>query len=305
MFDKQTLIVDSQEKVGTLPDLTSNWSSRHPLRDGSISIGKYTVPDGNSASVKFLWPLGQFANIPLVPSLASVHLGIVKLQVNGVDKMEFRVGGIKATFGGTLGTADFDIGRRQLLLYDGLQFTEGDVIKLVVKQEKLATTGVPQACYNISFIGVNTTTGVAVIEKQRSIVTVETADQVIASYTVISGGFTLKDISFQTQVGDYMMGHIQILVNGQVIMEYPISDSPGCTRPSGGMCGMIPLYDGLNFGAGSTIEARIDPSVSVNQKFHLFTAGTEVATGGVSNNSKMKRWDGSQWISTDTVVVFR
>jgi hypothetical protein len=275
------------------------------MRDGAISIGKYTVPANNSSCVKFLWPFGQFANIPWVPALGSIPVGIVKLQVNGVDKMEFRIGGIKATFGGTLGTADFDIGRRQIELYDGVQFASGDVVRLIVTQNKLTTSGTPQACYNISFIGSNTSTGEYIIEKQRSIVTVETADQVIASYTVLSGGFTLRDITIQTQVGDFMMGHIQILVNGMVVMEYPVSDSMGCTRPSGGMCGMIPLYDGLNFGAGSTIEARIDPSVSVNQKFHLFTVGEETLQGGAPAESKLKRWTGTEWVSIGTIVVFQ
>lgn len=302
MIDKQTLTVDSQEKVGTLPDLTSNWSSRHPLRDGAISVGKYTVPDGNTSTVKFLWPFGQFANIPRVPSLASMPVGIVKLQVNGADKMEFRVGGIKSTFGGSLGTSDFDITRRQFLLNDGVKFAENDVIRLVVTQDKLATTGVPQVCYNISLIGQNTSTGATIIEKQRSIVTVETANEVIATYTVLSGGFTLQNITFQTQVGDFMMGHMQLVINGQIVMEFPVSDSMGCTRPSGGMFGMIPLYDGLNFGAGSTIEARIDPSVSVNQKFHLFTAGTETASGGSTPN-KIKRWTGAVWQEINQLVV--
>jgi hypothetical protein len=305
MLDKQTITVDTQEKVGTLPDvMTSNWTSRNPLRDGAISIGKYTVPDNTSSNVKFLWPFGQFANIPLVPALASIELGIVKLQVNSVDKMEFRIGGIKATFGGTLGTADFDITRRQLLLYDGLQFAENDVVRLIVTQGKLTTTGIPQACYNVSFIGYNTTSGANIIEKQRTIVTTDAVNQVIATYTVPSGGFTLQDITLQTQVGDFMMGHMQILVNGMVVMEYPISDSMGCTRPSGGMCGMIMLYDGLNFGAGSTIEARIDPSVSVNQKFHLFTAGEETAQGGSVPN-KMKRWTGTQWQEVNQLVVYK
>lgn len=305
MFDKQILTVDTAEKVGTLPDvMTSNWTSRNPLRDGAISVGKYTVPDGNSANIKLLWPFGQFANIPRVPSLASMPVGIVKLQVNGVDKMEFRVGGIKSTFGGSLGTSDFDITRRQLLLNDGVQFAQNDVVRLVVVQDKLTTTGVPQVCYNVSLIGQNTTTGATIIEKQRSIVTVETADQVIATYTVLSGGFTLQNVTFQTQVGDFMMGHMQILVNGMVVMEYPVSDSMGCTRPSGGMCGMIMLYDGLNLSAGNTIEARIDPSVSVNQKFHLFTAGIEAASGGAVPN-KMKRWTGSVWEEVNQVVVFQ
>jgi hypothetical protein len=303
MFNKQTITIDSQEKVGTLPDvMTSNWTSRSPLRDGTVSIGKYTVPEGNSANIKFLWPFGQFANIPLVPALASIELGVVKLQVNGVDKMESRIGGIKATFGATLGTADFDITRRQLLLYDGLQFAEGDVIRLIITQGKLTTSGIPQACYNSSFIGCNTSSGEVAIVKHRTIVTVETADQVIASYTVPSGGFTLRNITLQSQVGDFMMGHMQILVNGMVVMEYPVSDSMGCTRPSGGTCGMIMLYDGLNFGAGSTIEARIDPSVSVNQKFHMFTAGTETASGGSVPN-KIKRWTGSQWVEVNQLVV--
>lgn len=274
------------------------------MRDGAVSIGKYTVPDGYSSCVKFLWPFGQFANIPRVPSLASMPVGIVKLQVNGVDKMEFRIGGIKSTFGGSLGTADFDISRRQLLLYDGVQFAEGDIVRLIVTQDKLATTGSPQVCYNVSFIGVNTSTCATIIDKQRTIITVETANQIIASYTVLTGGFTLQDITLQTQVGDFMMGHLQLLINGMVIMEFPVSDSVGCTRPSGGMFGMIPFYDGLNFGAGSTIEARIDPSVSVNQKFHLFTAGEETASGGVSD-SKLKRWSGTEWISVGTIVVYQ
>jgi hypothetical protein len=232
-----------------------------------------------------------------VPSLASIPVGIVKLQVNGVDKMEFRIGGIKATFGGSLGTSDFDITRRQLLLYDGVQFAEGDIVRLIVTHDKLTTTGTPQVCYNVSFIGVNTSTGVTIIEKQRSIITAETVGQIIASYTVLSGGFTLQDLTLQTQVGDFMLGHIQIRVNGMVVMEFPVSDSMGCTRPSGGMCGMIPFYDGLNFGAGSTIEARIDPSVSVNQKFHMFTAGEETEGGGGSPQNEVKKWYENQWVS--------
>jgi hypothetical protein len=306
MFNKQTITIDSQEKVGTLPDvMTSNWTSRNPLRDGAISVGKYTVPDNTTSCVKFLWPFGQFANIPRVPSLTSMPVGIVKLQVNGVDKMEFRIGGIKATFGGSLGTSDFDISRRQLLLFDGVQFAEGDIVRLIVTQDKLTTTGTPQVCYNVSFIGVNTSTGATIIEKQRSIITVETANQIIASYTILSGGFTLQDLTLQTQVGDFMMGHMQILINGMVVMEFPVSDSMGCTRPSGGMFGMIPFYDGLNFGAGSTIEARIDPSVSVNQKFHMFTVGEESATGGTPTESKLKRWSGTEWVSVGTIVVFQ
>lgn len=305
MLDKQTLTVDSAEKVGTLPDIfTSNWTSRNPLRDGSISIGKYTVPDGNTANIKLLWPFGQFADIPLVPALASIQLGTLKLLVNGTTKMESRIGGVKATFGATLATADFDITRRQLMLYDGLNFTEGDVINLTISQGKLTTSGIPQACYNSSFVGNNTTTGATIISKNRTIVTVETADQVIATYTVLSGGFTLRDITLQTQIGDFMMGHIQILINGMVVMEYPVSDSMGCTRPSGGTCGMIMLYDGLNLSAGDTIEARIDPSVSVNQKFHLFTAGIESASGAALPN-KMKRWTGSIWEEVNQVVVFQ
>jgi hypothetical protein len=160
-------------------------------------------------------------------------------------------------------------------------------------------------CYNVSFIGVNTSTGATIIEKQRSIITVETANQIIASYTILSGGFTLQDLTLQTQVGDFMMGHMQILINGMVVMEFPVSDSMGCTRPSGGMFGMIPFYDGLNFGAGSTIEARIDPSVSVNQKFHMFTVGEESATGGTPTESKLKRWSGTEWVSVGTIVVFQ
>jgi hypothetical protein len=101
-----------------------------------------------------------------------------------------------------------------------------------------------------------------------------------------------------------MLGHMQIIVNGAIIMEFPVSDSMGCTRPNGGMFGMIPFYDGLNFGAGATIEARIDPSVSVNQKFHLFTAGEENAVGG-AEESKFKRWTGSEWKSIGTLTVYK
>ena len=299
MLDNKTITIDSQEKVGTLPDImTSNWTARNPMRDGAVSIGSFTVPAGNTSAVKLLWPFGQFANIPYLPSLGSIPLGIVKMQVNGVNKMEFRAGGIKATFGSTVGTADWDISRRQLLLNDGVQFDAGDVVRLIVTQEKLNTTGTPQACYTISFIGQNTTSGATIIEKQRSIVTVETADQVIATYTIPSGGFTLQNLLLQTQVGDYIMGHMQILVNGMVVMEYPIVDSGFRTRPSRN--GMIPFYDGLNLSAGSTIEARIDPSVSVNQKFHMFTVSEETSAGGVS---KLSRWSGSEWVAVGTMIV--
>jgi hypothetical protein len=64
---------------------------------------------------------------------------------------------------------------------------------------------------------------------------------------------------------------------------------------------MIPFYDGLNFAAGNTIEARIDPSVSVNQKFHMFTVGEETAVGG--GVSKLSRWSGTEWVAVGTIVV--
>ena len=281
MIDKQTNTIDSESKLGERPDLTEAWTNRFPFDKYKQNIGTYTVPTSYNTALKGMLCYGEYANINDYKAAQAGSVFTVKLQVDGTDKGEFRV---PAYFGDTNAFAyrgDFNFNDRIMHLFDGLQFASGVVIRLVTTQTAVAGL-IPQVHWEACFIGKNTTTGATDIQRAETIITTDTANSVILSYTVPADGFTLKDIQVSASVGNWYLGYIGVFVNGQLALELPVTSSAGNTVAGGNFRTFIPFFDGLNLSHGTSIQALCNPIESVNEKYHMINFGNEVAESGGS-----------------------
>lgn len=264
--------------------LDQPWTTIYPHRVGKTTIGSYIVPAGKTAALKGIWVFGQYADCPYIMGLATGIVGTVYFQVDGVTKAEYQIQANGVDFTVSSITCDFDISRRAWNMHDGVAFTPGQTIRLIVSPASIAGQGSQQVLWLASFIGRDTFTGNQIIIKARTITTTKTANQVIITYTVPANGFTLRSIFLQAFMGDYFLGHAQLRLNGLLFAEYPLYDSHFRAAPARGLRGIFPFYDGITLNPRDSLEARIDPPLSVNQKFYLIVWGIETDTGGAVTN---------------------
>lgn len=279
MIDKQTFTADSESKLGELPDYQEAWTNRFPLNKFKQGIGSYTVPASKNTALKGLLCFGEYANINDYKAGVSSNVFTVKLQVDGTDKMEFRVPAYYGDVNAAAFRGDFNFNDRYLPMFDGLQFASGVVIRLVVTQTAVAGL-IPQVHWEAVFIGKDTTTGTHSVQRAETIITVDTANQVIITYTVPANGFTLRDIQISASVSDYYMGFMGVFVNGQIALELPVVSSAGTTAPLGNFRAFIPFFDGLTLAHGATIEARCNPIEVVNERYNMISFGNETTESG-------------------------
>jgi hypothetical protein len=284
MIEKSTITIDSQDKEGQMPGLDQPWTTVYPHRAGKTLIGSYTVPIGKTAKIKGIWVFGQYEDCAYKMGLASGVIGTVYFQLDAVTKAEYRIQANAADFTISPITCNFDITRRAWNMHDGIAFTSGQIIRLIVSPASIAGQGSQQVLWLASFIGRDSVTGNQIIIKARTITTTKAANQVIITYTAPANGFTLRNIFLQAFMGDYFLGHAQLRLNGLLFAEYPLYDSHFRTNPARGLRGILPFYDGVTLNPGDKLEARIDPSLSVNQNFHFIVWGTETDTGGAVTN---------------------
>ncbi len=284
MIEKSTITVDSQDKEGQMVSLDQPWTTAYPHRAGKTVIGFYAVPAGKTAKLKGVWVFGQYADCPYKMALATGIIGTVYFQIDGAAKAEFRIQVNAVDFSASRGTCDFDITRRIWNMHNGIAFTPGQIIRLIVSPASVAGQGAQQVLWLASFVGEDTATGDHVIIKARTITTTKAANQVIITYTVLANGFTLKNILLQAFMGDYFLGHAQLRLNGLLFVEYPLYDSHIRTATTRRPKGIFSFYDGITLNPGDKLEARIDPAISVNQKFHLIVWGIETDTGAAVTN---------------------
>ena len=284
MIEKSSITIDSQDKEGQMIGLDQPWTTVYPHRAGKTLIGSYTVPAGKTVALKGIWVFGQYADCPYKMGLAAGIIGTIYFQVDGAAKAEYRIQANAVDFTVSPITTDFDITRRTWDMHNGVQFIAGQIIRLIVSPASVAGQGAQQVLWLASFIGRDSTTGDQVIIKARTITTTKTAAQVIITYTVPASGFTLKNIFLQVFMGDYFLGHAQLRLNGLLFAEYPLYDSHFRASPTRRLKGIFPFYDGITLNPGDNLEARIDPPLSVNQKFHLVVWGTETDSGGAVTN---------------------
>ncbi len=267
-----------------MPGLDQPWTTAYPHRAGKTLIGSYTVPAGKTAKIKGIWAFGQYADCPYIIGLAAGIIGTVYFQVDGAAKAEYRIQANAVDFTISPITRDFDMTRRTWNMHNGIAFTSGQAIRLIVSPASIAGQGSQQVLWLASFIGKDTISGAQIIIKARTITTTKTANQVIITYTAPANGFTLKNIFLQAFMGDYFLGHAQLRLNGLLFAEYPLYDSHFRASPTRRLRGVLPFYDGVSLNPGDKLEARIDPPLSVNQKFHFVVWGTETDTGGAVTN---------------------
>lgn len=284
MIEKSTITIDSQDKEGLMLGLDQPWTTNYPHRAGRTVIGSYTVPVGKTAALKGIWLFGQYEDCAYKMGLAAGVIGTVYFQADGETKAEYRIQANAVDFTVSPITCDFDITRRAWNMYDGVSFTAGQIIRLIVSPASIAGQGSQQVLWLTSFTGRDTVTGDQVIIRARTITTTKTAHQVIITYTVPANGFTLRSIFLQAFMGDYFLGHAQLKLNGLLFAEYPLYDSHFRASPARGLRGILPFYDGIVLNPGDKLEARIDPPISVNQKFHLVVWGIETDTGAAVTN---------------------
>lgn len=284
MIAKSTITIDSQDKEGQMFGLDQPWTTNYPHRTGKTLIGSYTVPIGKTAKIKGVWVFGQYNDCAFKMGLATGIIGTVYFQIDAVTKVELRVQANAADFTASPITCDFDITRRAWNMFDGVAFVAGQTIRLIVSPVSISGQGSQQALWLATFIGKDSVTGDQIIIKARTITTTKAANQVIITYTVPANGFTLRSIYLQVFMGDYFLGHAQLKLNGLLFAEYPLYDSHFRTTPTRGIRGIFPFFDGIVLSPGDKLEARIDPSISVNQKFHVVVWGTETGTGGAVTN---------------------
>lgn len=284
MIEKNTITIDSQDKEGQMVSLDQPWTTRYPHRAGKTVIGSYTVPIDKTVKLKGIWIFGQYADCPYKMGLATGIIGTVYFQLDGLTKAEYRIQANAADFTISPITCDFDITRRTWNMHNGVAFTPGQIIRLVVSPASIAGQGAQQTLWLAGFAGKDTVTGDSVIIKARTITTTKAANQVIITYIVPANGLTLRNIFLQAFMGDYFLGHAQLRLNGLLFAEYPLYDSHFRTSPTRRLKGIFPFYDGITLSPGDKLEARIDPPISVNQKFHLIVWGIETDTGGAVTN---------------------
>lgn len=284
MIEKSTITIDSQDKEGQMFGLDQPWTTAYPHRIGKTFIGSYAVPTGKTAKIKGLWIFGQYDNCPQVLSLVSGVIGTVYFQIDAVTKAEYRIQATAVDFNVTAGMCDFNFTRRVWNLYNGISFASGQVIRLIVSPASIVGQGTAQTLWLASFLGKDPVSGETIIIKARTITTSSAANQVIITYTAPANGFTLRSIFLQAFMGDYFLGHVQLLLNGLLFAEYPLYDSHFRTTPTRGLRGIFPFFDGIDLNPEDKLEARIDPPISVNQKFHLVVWGTETDIGGAVTN---------------------
>lgn len=284
MIEKSSITIDSQDKEGQMIGVDQPWTTAYPHRAGKTAIGSYTVPAGKLAKLKGIWVFGQYADCPYKMGLAAGVIGTIYFQVDAQTKAEYRIQANAVDFTTVPITCDFDITRRAWNMYNGMPFTPGQIIRLIVSPVSVAGQGAQQTLWLASFIGRDTVTGDQIIVRARTITTTKIANQVIITYTVPANGFTLKNIFLQAFMGDYFLGHAQLRLNGLLFAEYPLYDSHFRTTPTRGLKGIFSLYDGIVLNRGDKLEARIDPPLSVNQKFHLVIWGIEADSGGAVTN---------------------
>lgn len=284
-INKYTLTADGESKLGELPDYQQAWTNKFPLNNFKQKVGTYTVPSGYNTALKGLFVFGEYANIADYKAGASSAVFTVKFQVDGVDKGELRVPAYYGDVNAAKFRSDFNFNDRLIHLFDGLQFASGAVIRLVTTQTAVAGA-IPQVHWEAVFIGKDTTTGATNIQRAETIITTNTADSVILSYTVPANGFTLRDIQLSASVNDWYMGFMGVFVNGQLALELPIANSAGTTAPAGDFRTFIPFFDGLTLAHGTTVETQCNPIECVNQRFNMITYGMETQESGGSGGGE-------------------
>lgn len=267
--------IDSLDKIGALvPQLDAGWATRYPIYNGQFTIGSYKVPSNKKFLLRSLSIHAEYKNIQNTNAMGGFSLGTLYLKVNGATKMEYRLQWSGGTFNIIMADTCFGYNWRALGTMHGLTFAQGDVIILEVSPTVSAGL-VPQVRWAGQMYW-KKSDGKIDGYKFDSITTLGTADQQIASYTVPTGGARLQHFGIEGISSDFMMGVIQVSLDGNNILTCPMFSSGMMSRP---IPITLPFLNGFLLGEGQEIIVSGDFTHALNQTVQAVIAGEEIAYG--------------------------
>lgn len=276
--------IDSMDKIGALiPQLDGAWATRYPLYQGMYNVGSYRVPSNTKCNVRAISCHAEYAGIAMTNSMGGFALGTLILKLNGTAKAEYRLQWSGGTFNTITSDTSFGYSWRALHTLHGLTFAANDVVSLEITPFVSAGL-VPQVRYSGQMLW-KTSGGTLDGYKFSSIVTLGTASQEIARYTVQAGGATLQHFGLQGISSDFMMGVVQVSLDGGNLLTMPCFSSAMMSRP---VPVTLQLY-GLLLGEGQEISVSADFTHALGQKVQVCIYGTETAYGGGGGGNTYSR----------------
>lgn len=273
--------IDSMDKIGAIiPQLNGGWSTRYPMYNGQYFIGSYRVPVNTKCSLKSISCHVDYKDIPRTNAMRGFALGTLILKLNGTAKMEYRLQWAGGTFNAITSDTSFGYNWRGMGCMKDLTFSANDVVTLEITPT-VSGGLVPQVRYAGQMYW-KLSTGQVSAYKFSSIVTTGTASQQIASYTVPAGGAKLQHFGIEGISADFMLGVIQVNLDGSNLLTMPCFSSAMMSRP---VPTTIQLY-GMTLGEGQEISVYGDFTHALNQTVQVEIFGTETvyATGGAGTN---------------------
>lgn len=284
MINQLKANIDSLDKIGAIvPQLDAGWATRYPIYNGLSTIGQYRVPANKKFMLRSLSVHAEYKNIQMVNAMGGFSLGTMYLKVNGTTKMEYRLQWAGGTFNAITSDTNFGYNWRAIGTVKGLSFAQGDVITIEISPTVSAGL-VPQVRYAGQMIWKKTADGKIDGYKFAQILTLGTANQQIASYTVPTGGATLQHYGIEGISSDFMLGVIQVSLDGNNILTCPMFSSGMMTRP---IPITLPFLNGLLLGEGQEIVVSGDFTHALNQTVQALIMGEEIAYGEGSTGTNI------------------
>lgn len=264
--------IDSIDKIGALiPQLDAGWATRYPIFNGAYYIGSYRVPTNNKFLLRSISAHAEYKNIQMTNAMGGFCLGTAYLKVNGVVKMEYRVQWAGGTFNAITSDTSFGYNWRCIHTVKNLSFSENDIISIEISP--IATAGlIPQVRWAGQMIW-RLANGQISAYKFDQITITSIANQQIASYTVPLGGASLQHYGIEGISSDFMMGVIQVCLDGANMLTIPVFSSALMTRP---VPVTIPFLGGFLLGEGQEISAFGDFTHALNQTVQVIITGDEI-----------------------------
>jgi len=276
MLTQISATIDSMSKIGAIiPQLDAAWATRYPMFNGQFFIGSYIVPANKKTLITSISAHMEYSNIAMTNAMGGFPLGIAYLKLNGTIKMEYRMQWAGGTFNAITSDTSFGYNWRSISNLKDMSFSAGDVITIEISPTVSAGL-IPQVRYAGQMFW-KKSDGQRDIYKFDQILTLGTANQQICSYTVPAGGAKLQHMGIEGISADFMMGVLQINLDGGNILTMPCYSSAMMSRP---VPTTIPLSAGIRLGEGQEISVYGDFTHALGQKVQVLISGTEVAYGG-------------------------
>lgn len=234
----------------------------------------YTVPANKKLTVQSVMVSMQSPYKTTAAALGAVPVGKIELLIDGVVAAEWFDQDTGTVVGGNANCnyEGYQLGRWPLSLGQGIDLTVGQVLSV-----RITPSAADPMRVNTTIFGVNGST--PVVENAFYISDSSTSLQTVLSYTVPSGGLSLKTISCEGSRYELpLLGFVEVNFSGRLVAEFPLQTY--AEKPVGGFI-TIPLY-GLEAYPGNQISVEVSDASRVGVKYIASIVGdlTDLSTGG-------------------------